>query len=45
MMPPIHVIVFALENNVAEVKIQLLLQTTIFTGSSLQAISFGLFCS
>lgn len=45
MMSAIHVIIFAIANNVLVVKIQLLLQTTVFTGPSLQVISFGLSCS
>jgi len=41
-MPAIHTIVFAIANYVIEVKIQLLLQATVFTGPLLQVISFGI---
>lgn len=41
-MPGIHTIVFAIANNVIEVKIQLLLQATLFTGLLLQVITFGI---
>lgn len=42
MTPAIHVIIFATENSLIDAKIQLLLQKTVFTGPSLQVISFGL---
>lgn len=42
IMPAIHTIVFAIANYVIEVKIQLLLQATVFTGPLLQVITFGI---